>query len=150
MLKLLQPATIYLTGGSGAVSDNVKLTVKAMFPNASIQRFSGADRYETARDIYSDGSGWSSQAIVVDGSNYADALSIAPYAYAAKCPIFLSDRTSGLDSSSLKDILGGGFSSVILVGGRMHWRARPGARRTARFSSLRMTPRRAGNASKGI
>ena len=117
MLKLLQPADIYLTGGSGAVSDNVKLTVRAMLPNASLHRFSGADRYETARNIYSGGSGWSSQAIVVDGSNYADALSIAPYAYAAKCPIFLSDRTSGLDSSSLKDIQGGGFTSVILVGG---------------------------------
>lgn len=49
------------------------------------------------------------------GANYADALSVGSYAYAAKASVFLSDPNGGLTSAQ-KNVLKS-FKQVIVVGG---------------------------------
>lgn len=47
-LKALNPTEIVLVGGTGAITDNVKAKVVALFPSAKVSRISGANRYDTA------------------------------------------------------------------------------------------------------
>ena len=116
-LTKLAPSRIVLIGGEASVSENVKSAIAAAFPNADVsQRISGDGRIETADAIYKAGTGWSDQAIVADSSNFPDSLSIAAYAYAATCPIFLADKTTGL-SADAQAALKASFKSVVIDGG---------------------------------
>lgn len=117
VIAKLNPSSIVLFGGEGAVSLNTEASLRNEFPGAKVTRISGDDRYRTADAIFENGKGWSNQAIIVNGENSADALSAAPYAYAAKCPIFLADAQNGLDAETRKAIRDGGFSSVLIAGG---------------------------------
>ena len=49
--------------------------------------------------------------------SFADALSISPFAYVKKAPIFLSNPVTGLNSATKQAIQNGGFKTVIIVGG---------------------------------
>ena len=88
---------IIVVGGTSAVSDNAVNAVTTYDSDASVTRISGGNRYETSDAIYAygasiEGSSWNtSYAIVTTGANYADALSIAPYASAYGAPILLTD-----------------------------------------------------------
>ena len=88
---------------------------------------SGDTRYETAIKIYDEGKGsWgvgakTKTAFIASGDNskFADSLSVSPYLYAAKSPLFLVDSNSvtGLSASVLQRIKSGGFDRVVIVGG---------------------------------
>lgn len=118
LIQALTPTSVYIAGGETAVAPEVVDAVKAIVPNASFKRFDGVDRFDTAMKIYAEGrTAWSKQAIIVDGENYADALSIAPYAYASGSPIFLSSEKSALNDAALKAINGGAFTNAIIAGG---------------------------------
>jgi putative cell wall-binding protein len=118
LIQALIPTSVYIAGGETAVTPEVVDAVKAIVPNASFKRFDGVDRFDTAMKIYAEGgTAWSKQAIIVDGENYADALSIAPYAYASGSPIFLSSEKSALNDAALKAINGGAFTNAIIAGG---------------------------------
>ena len=61
--------------------------------------------------------GWGDDAIVATAKSYQDALSIAPYAYQKKAPIFLAQEKDGtLTSSTAKTIKSGGFTRTIITG----------------------------------
>jgi len=118
LIQTLIPTSVYIAGGEKAVTPEVVDAVRAIVPNASFKRFDGVDRFDTAMKIYAEGgTAWSKQAIIVDGENYADALSIAPYAYASGSPIFLSSEKDALNEAALKAINGGSFTNAIIAGG---------------------------------
>ncbi|NTU88505.1 MAG: S8 family serine peptidase [Actinobacteria bacterium] len=122
-LEELDPAHVYIVGGSGAISESVKTQIDQLCGLTSV-RLAGATRIETAEQIYAEGKSvgagglWSENrtAIVALGSNYPDALSISPYAYASKCPIFLTASDGSLASSTYTLLTSGDFDRVVIVG----------------------------------
>jgi parallel beta-helix repeat protein len=70
--------TVYILGGNAAVNVGVENAVKALGYN--VQRYGGADRFETSRIIAAQGLGSPSHAIVATGLNFADALAAGPLA----------------------------------------------------------------------
>ena len=113
-LKRLRPSEIIVAGGANAVSQGVVSSLKGYARN--VHRVSGSTRYDTSYQLYLQGKGkWGSTAIVVTGSNYADALSVSSYAYAAKAPVFLCDPQTGLTAAQRQALKS--FKRVLVVGG---------------------------------
>jgi putative cell wall-binding protein len=115
----LAPSRVIIVGGNESVSSSVERELRDQFGDAAVSRYSGASRYETALDIYRNGLGnWGDTAIIVTARTFADAVSIAPYAYKQKAPIFLANATTKLlDAAAVEAIRQGGFSKVLLIGG---------------------------------
>lgn len=42
-----KPAKIYITGGTGVITENVKNEINSLLPEASVERLAGRDRFET-------------------------------------------------------------------------------------------------------
>ena len=112
-LNRLNPKTIIIAGGAGAVSDTVGTRLEKY---GTVTRLSGASRYDTSYQLYEQGGDkWGDTAIVATGASYADALSVSSYAYAAKAPVFLCDPNTGLTGQQQTAL--NGFEKVIVVGG---------------------------------
>ena len=110
---------VIVVGGTPAVSDNVFNQIKKL--GVSVERVAGGTAIGTANKIYERGKkvkdGWDTDAIVATASGYQDALSIAPYAYAKKAPIFLASGKPGtLTNSTAKLLKTGGFKRTIITG----------------------------------
>lgn len=116
-LKRLQPKTVYVMGGSQAITNATVDQIKKALPKASVSRIYGAKAADTSVAAYKKGKGWGSTAIVATNSGYWDALSIAPYAYAYKAPVFLTSSVDSISSSVINSIKSGGFTKVVIVGG---------------------------------
>ena len=110
----LAPSKIIVAGGRAAVSDSVMDELGSLCPN--VERVAGATRVDTSLNLYRRGSGWGSTAILATASNFADALSISSYAYAAKAPVFLVD-SNGLTNNQQSALSNGRFSRIVVVGG---------------------------------
>lgn len=115
-IKQLGPSTIYVIGGPSAVSDEVLQAANNICGSKTI-RLCGSNRYETSLEILRQCNSSSDTVIVATGSNYADSLSISPFAYVTKSPIVLCDPNGGLTQEAIEAIRAGGFSRAILVGG---------------------------------
>lgn len=122
-IQKLNPSFIYIVGGESAVSSTVEDQLKDN-SQAYIQRLSGQTRYETslriAKTAYNvaniDGEApW--QVIIATGTNFADALSVSPYAYAGKMPILLCDPATGLSDDALAFLKAKGIRDAMIVGG---------------------------------
>jgi len=116
--------TVYIVGGTAAVSQNVQNAVAALHVGGNsgnstinVVRISGADRYATnaAVDLYS-GVTSPGVAYVAVGTNFADALAIGPVVYKTGAPLVLTDGGS-LTPSAASTLQNLGVSSVIIVGG---------------------------------
>ncbi|NMH75161.1 SpoIID/LytB domain-containing protein [Bacillus sp. RO2] len=110
-LRELKAKEIIVIGGTSSVSNTVFNQLKGF--TSKVSRVNGADRYEVAKNIATL-LGSSTQAIVVGGNAYADALSIAPYAAVNKVPILLTKDKSipAPTSAALK-----GKTKVTVIGG---------------------------------
>ena len=117
---------VIVVGGTSAVSDNAFNQIKKL--GVSVERVAGNTAIGTANKIYAYGnvllkagkiqSGWGTDAIVATSSGFQDALSIAPYAYAKKAPIFLAKGKPGtLTGIAAKAIKAGKFTRTIITGG---------------------------------
>ena len=115
-IKQLGPSTIYVVGGPSAVSDAVLQTATNICGSTTIRLY-GSTRYETSLEILRQCNFSSDTVIVATGANYADSLSISPFAYVTKSPIVLCDPYGGLTQEAIEAIRAGGFSRAILVGG---------------------------------
>jgi putative cell wall-binding protein len=112
----------YIIGGTAVVSEEVESSLATLLGGtANVERVSGENRTATALDIYREGSestgGWGDTAIIANGFNFADALSVSPYANVMHYPIFLSHPDNGLDADTIAAISTGGFKKVIITGG---------------------------------
>jgi len=86
-IQSLKADQIIILGGTGAIYQDVE---DELLPIAPVTRYAGIDRYETATKIASV-LGTISKAFIVNGTNYSDALTVAPFAAAQGVPILLSD-----------------------------------------------------------
>ena len=118
-IKRLGASKVYIVGGEAAVSDDVEKSILSIHNVKTVRRLAGDVAVDTALEIYKEGNGsWGKTAVVATSETFQDALSISPYAYAKKAPIFLANAsTHALDSHVLTTIQQGGFSRVIIVGG---------------------------------
>ena len=99
-----------ILGGSGAVSDAVEAELDEM--NLETERVGGKTRYETAALIAEKLD--STRAVVANGLNFPDVLSVSPYAAKNGIPILLtrSDALPKETSAALKR-----YASSLVIGG---------------------------------
>jgi len=116
--------TVYIVGGTAAVSANVANQVAALHvgnvpinANLNVIRIAGADRYATnnAADLFLGAAG-STHAYIATGANFADALAIGPVVYATGDPLILTD-TGSLNASAKSTLESLGITNVTIVGG---------------------------------
>lgn len=92
-IKKVKPSKVYIIGGTGAISDNVKEQVKstANISEDSVVRIWGMDRYQTSLNIAKYFNLEGDTVTFASGENFPDAL--AGSVYAAKCnaPVILID-----------------------------------------------------------
>ncbi|MDR3288724.1 MAG: cell wall-binding repeat-containing protein [Peptococcaceae bacterium] len=113
-LQQLQTHTVYLLGGSGAISAAVEDFLKGQ--NLQVQRLEGSDRFATAARIALTAVPSSNEAFLASGTSFADALSISSYAAAQGIPLLLTaaDRVPAATLEALQTL---GVQSVTLIGG---------------------------------
>ena len=120
MIEQLSPKVIYVVGGEAAVSKAaVDTAAYYAADGCKVFRIAGDTRLETSLAIAKrvrQKSTASDTLIVATGFNYADALSVSPFAFAYKFPIFLCG-SNGLSADAISYISGAGFKRAILVGG---------------------------------
>ncbi|NLG11061.1 MAG: cell wall-binding repeat-containing protein, partial [Coriobacteriaceae bacterium] len=80
-------------------------------------RYSGDNRFATAREIYLGNDGWGNLAIIASGANFADACTVAPIAFSEKAPLFLVDANGMLDNESKALIASADFENLLIIGG---------------------------------
>ena len=111
---------VYVIGGEKAVKNSVVERIGRISHVRSVERISGDDRIDTALSIYymaiDSNKPWDQTCIVVNGFSFADALSIGPYAYASRVPIFPTDKNGCLTAAEIK-IIQNNFSKIIICGG---------------------------------
>jgi putative cell wall-binding protein len=125
VIRTLQPSTVYIAGGTGSVSEAVASSLSSLLGSSGqVIRSAGSGRAETALDIYAKGKAagvWGTTAVIADGMNYPDALSISPISFLAKAPIFLSTPAEGLTAETIATlkaaIADGSITRVLIVGG---------------------------------
>jgi putative cell wall-binding protein len=112
-----QPAKVVILGGESVISAAVMSQVQTLLPGATVQRWSGADRYATAAAIsaqtYPQGA---TTAYLASGANYPDALAGAPVAALAGAPLLLT-QTDCVPASSLAEITRLGATKIVVLGG---------------------------------
>lgn len=89
-IQRLAPKKVILLGGTAVISKTIELQLQASF---SLQRLAGVTRYGTAAQIAST-LGTVGQAVLVNGTSFPDAISIASMAAQQGMPIFLTDTDS--------------------------------------------------------
>lgn len=86
----LHPQRVVIIGGEGSVSANVKSQLEQELSIPSVERISGADRFEVSKNIAATIN--SDIAFITYGLNFSDALAISPYAAKIGAPILLSKK----------------------------------------------------------
>ena len=117
-IQQYEPSKVYIIGGNAAVSPNVERRVAELLGSSDgIKRIAGSTRYDTSLKVASELSGSSDTVIVATGTNYADALSISPYAFATGSPVLLCDPRAGLSDDAIAAIKKAGYEKAVIVGG---------------------------------
>lgn len=116
-LSRLGVSTVYIVGGVGAVSDDVEFDLG--MGGISVVRIAGATRYDTAVEVANRMKllgGAVSEAFVVYGGNFPDALAASPVAYAQGKPIILTTRD--VLGQSAWDFLVANCGQAYVIGGQ--------------------------------
>lgn len=113
-LKRLNTDTVFILGGTSAVSDEVVKKLRSH--GMQVQRIQGQNRYETAANIAATAVENCDRAFLASGNDFADALSISSYAAANGIPLLLTapDRLPEATSQVLKAM---GVTEITLIGG---------------------------------
>ncbi|WP_226577251.1 cell wall-binding repeat-containing protein [Halobacillus litoralis] len=111
-LVRLKAKKAVILGGANAVTTDVEKELKGM--GLDVERIGGKDRFATAANIAAYLNGDSDQAVIANGMNFPDALSIASYAAERGYPILLTKQ------NTLPDVTKTALSSLqssIVIGG---------------------------------
>jgi hypothetical protein len=92
-LARLNPSSITVLGGAGAVSDAVLTELRGQTSGA-VNRVGGVDRYAVSAALAGPASQGADTVFVASGAGFADALSGTPAATVAGAPILLTGRDS--------------------------------------------------------
>ena len=114
-LKRLGTQEVYLLGGTFALNEGIENSLKdqGILP----KRLFGWDQYGTAAAIAREAIPSSTQAFLVNGERFADALSISSYAAAHNIPVLLT-RSDSLPPETAQALTQLGVSQVTLIGGK--------------------------------
>lgn len=109
----MKPKKVYIIGGYGAVSKGIEQLLTS--EGFECVRFAGKDRFDTAK-LVAELVGSSDTAVIANGDNYPDALSIGSWAAQNGVPVLLTDSTSlpYATSQALKDL---NIKKTIVIGG---------------------------------
>nr|WP_312983042.1 leucine-rich repeat domain-containing protein [Clostridioides sp.] len=118
-IKRLNTGEIIITGGTDSVSDKVV----GQLNEYTVTRIAGQDRFKTAESIGNEIrkiTGKKSEIILVDGTNFPDAITISTLASQKRVPILLTEPNTLTKSTKdtiktwgINDItIGGGYNSV--------------------------------------
>ncbi|MDR7073196.1 cell wall-binding repeat-containing protein [Fictibacillus barbaricus] len=112
-IKRLKASKAIIIGGTATVSQNVASQLSKL--NVQVERIGGADRFEVAYNV-SKKLGAEGKVIITNGTTFADALSISPYASKHQYPILLSTKDV-LPSKTQQAIKEKNPQQTIIVGG---------------------------------
>ncbi len=110
-IKRLGVKKVFIVGGRGAVGPQVENELKKQ--NISIERLGGSGRYETSVEVAKKLEN-TEEAFIVTGTDFADALTVAPIAAKKGAPIILSP--SGNVNNAVKKYLEQ-VSKTYVIGG---------------------------------
>lgn len=106
---------VYICGGVNAISKSVEDELAAL--GIAVERVAGARASDTANEV-AQHLEQTDEAFLATSWGYEDALSVAPYNYATKKPLFLTDYTTGLlDENTLAAMKAQGITRIHIVGG---------------------------------
>jgi putative cell wall-binding protein/lipoprotein-anchoring transpeptidase ErfK/SrfK len=112
-IKRLKVKTVYISGGTGAISFNIDKTLEDL--GVQVVRLSGSNRYETSVKI-AENLGDTDSIFVATGSNFPDALSAASIAASKGMPIILVSKDS-IDKSVQDYLMNHKISKTYVIGG---------------------------------
>ena len=113
----LGASTVYLVGGTGVVTQAVENSFKAA--GKTVIRAAGANRYATAAEVAVDIEtlgGATDRVLIANGTNFPDALAMAPLAYAHTAPILLV-KPGSIPAETAKAINDIGATTGLIAGG---------------------------------
>lgn len=112
--------TVYVMGGELAVSKAIENSIRAQLSGETVARVAGGTRYDTAIDCarrVRDIAGTPrTDAFLVTGREFADALLAGPVAFAHERPILLTDNSAGVNDKVKAALTYLGTSDVAVVG----------------------------------
>ncbi|EGW36991.1 vanW like family protein [Desulfosporosinus sp. OT] len=85
------PSKVYLAGGSGVISDNVKSEISSLLPQATVERLTGQSRFDTNVTIAETFAPIPSTVYLATGYDFADALAGSAVAAKNGDPIIFID-----------------------------------------------------------
>jgi putative cell wall-binding protein len=122
LLKGMQVQNAIIMGGTAAITQDVEDAINKMGIGTS--RVAGKDRMETSvKALQRINGNWEGRKgtydlIIAAGSEFADALSISPYAYRMGTPIVLTDKNGKLTDQEVQAIKANDeIREIIIVGG---------------------------------
>ncbi|MDR1961348.1 MAG: cell wall-binding repeat-containing protein, partial [Gracilibacteraceae bacterium] len=113
-IQRLGASTVYLLGGSGAITDGVAAELSAA--GLTVERVEGENRFATAAAIARKAVSFTDRVFLAAGYSFADSLSISSFAAARGAPLLLTE-TDSLPPVTLDAIAASGAVHVTLVGG---------------------------------
>ncbi|HAQ06866.1 MAG TPA: hypothetical protein DCR24_04825, partial [Bacillus bacterium] len=112
-IKRLGASEVIIIGGKGSVGESIEAELRNM--GKSVRRIGGKNRFEVSRNIALE-LGEYQTAIVANGLNFPDAISIAPYAAKNGFPILLT-RPEYLPQETIDVLKRKSPQTTIVVGG---------------------------------
>ncbi|MDH6182310.1 putative cell wall-binding protein [Microbacteriaceae bacterium SG_E_30_P1] len=114
LLRSLGTSSIRIAGGSLSVSDGIRASLSSV--GFTVDRRSGANRYEVAQAINAQAFGSASSGYLASGQNFPDALAGAALAGYQSVPLYLS-AANCVPVSTSRGMTAAGIRSVTLLGG---------------------------------
>ncbi|WP_345761157.1 cell wall-binding repeat-containing protein [Diaminobutyricibacter sp. McL0608] len=115
-IQSLQPSTIYIVGGTGAISTTVEQQLHSLAP--TVTRLAGSDRFETARKVIDVAFPSFTKVYVATGKDFPDALSASAAGGAAGIPVLLVNGTDpSLDQATTAFLTTHGANAFTVLGG---------------------------------
>lgn len=121
-LKEKKPSKVYITGGTGVISDSVKSEIIGILPQASVERLAGQDRFDTNASIVQTFRPNPSTVYLATGYGFADALAGSVLAAKDGNPIIFIDPSAQTLPKSIASYFGKLYSgkqspSLVVFGG---------------------------------
>lgn len=112
-IQRLNPRQIILLGGTGAVSEEIGTELESLY---SVTRLGGANRYATAEQIAIE-LGMTGEAVVVNGDNFPDAISMSSIAAQYGVPILLTS-VNNVPQETDQALRYHAVTGTVVVGGK--------------------------------
>lgn len=119
-IKRLRPHKVIIIGGENAVSRSVGSRIGREAGVATVERYSGTDRFRTSQEVasYIWRDTLATEAFLATGFNFPDALSAGAAGAALDAPVILVDPRQPADYPLTATLNGLGVESVLAVGGQ--------------------------------